>query len=201
MAAGSPYQGQLSFMLLADPNTPDGGILERFPGFYLPFLDVPFNGATPPLSPYPTSIYTIQYDGIANAPQYPLNLVSDANAVAGYFTLHDTYPTLSAAQVANAVALPTSPGYTGSTQYYELLTQNLPLLQPIRDIPFIGNPLADVFQPDLRVLVDLGYGSYGPGLNYPTSPSAPCRGPRARWSISDCCPSRQPQPSTPTFRP
>ncbi|HZC52556.1 MAG TPA: PE-PPE domain-containing protein, partial [Mycobacterium sp.] len=117
MAAGSPYQDQLSFMLLADPNNPDGGILARFPGFYIPFLDVPFNGATPPLSPYPTSIYAIQYDGIANAPQYPLNVVSDANAVAGYFVLHNTYPTLTAAQVANAVALPTSPGYTGSTQY------------------------------------------------------------------------------------
>ncbi|OMC43797.1 PE-PPE domain-containing protein [Mycobacterium sp. IS-1264] len=171
MAAGSPYQDQLSFMLLANPNTPDGGILSRFPGFYLPFLDVPFNGATPPLSPYLTSMYTIQYDGIANAPQYPLNLVSDANAVAGYFTLHSTYPTLSAAQVANAVALPTSPGYTGATQYYELLTQNLPLLQPIRDIPFLGNPLADLVQPDLRVLVDLGYGSYGPGLNYANIPT------------------------------
>jgi len=171
MAAGSPYQGQLSFMLLADPNNPVGGILERFPGFYIPFLDVPFNGATPPLSPYPTSIFTIQYDGIANAPQYPLNFVSDANAVAGYFALHHTYPNLTPAQVASAVQLPTSPGYTGSTQYYELLTQNLPLLQPIRDIPFVGNPIADVVQPDLRVLVDLGYGSYGTGLNYANVPT------------------------------
>jgi hypothetical protein len=171
MAAGSPYQGQLSFMLLADPNNPVGGILARFPGFYIPFLDVPFNGATPPLSPYPTSIFTIQYDGIANAPQYPLNIVSDANAVAGYSVLHGTYPTLTPAQVASAVQLPTSPGYTGSTQYYELLTQNLPLLQPIRDIPFVGNPIADVVQPDLRVLVDLGYGSYGPGLNYANIPT------------------------------
>ena len=83
MAAGSPYQGQLSFMLIGDPNNPVGGILERFPGFYIPFLDVAFNGATPPNSPYPTSIYTIQYDGIADAPQYPLNVVSDLNAVHG----------------------------------------------------------------------------------------------------------------------
>jgi PE-PPE domain/PE family len=146
MAAGSPYQGQLSFMLLADPNNPVGGILERFPGFYIPFPDVPFNGATPPNSPYPTSIYTIQYDGIANAPQYPLNIVSDANAVAGYFYVHGSYPTLAAAQVANAVTLPTSPG-------------------------FVGNPFADVFQPDRRVLVDLGYGPYGPGLNYANVPT------------------------------
>ncbi|MDT5147266.1 MAG: hypothetical protein QOC58_1911, partial [Mycobacterium sp.] len=84
IAAGSPYQTQLSFMLVGNPNNPVGGILERFPGFYIPFLDVPFNGATPS-GPYHTSTYTIQYDGIANAPQYPLNLVSDLNAFMGYF--------------------------------------------------------------------------------------------------------------------
>ncbi len=170
-AAGSPYQGQLSFMLIGDPNNPVGGILERFPGFYIPFLDVPFNGATPPNSPYPTSIYTIQYDGIADAPQYPLHVVSDLNAIMGYFYVHSTYPTLTAAQVANASPLPTSPGYTGSTQYYMFLTQDLPLLDPIREIPYVGNPIADLLQPDLRVLVDLGYGSYGPGLNYANIPT------------------------------
>ncbi|OBA83974.1 PE family protein [Mycobacterium sp. 1164966.3] len=171
MAAGSPYQGQLSFVMIGDPNNPVGGILERFPGFYIPFLDVPFNGATPPNSPYPASVYTIQYDGVANAPQYPLNPVSDLNAVMGYFYLHHTYPDLTAAQVANAVQLPTSPGYTGSTDYYMFLTQDLPLVQPIRSIPLLGDPIADIFQPDLRVLVDLGYGDYGPGLNYANVPT------------------------------
>lgn len=171
MAAGSPYQGRLSFMLIGDPNNPVGGILERFPGFYIPFLDVPFNGATPPNSPYHTIIYTAQYDGIADAPQYPLDVVSDLDAIMGYFYVHGTYPNLTAAQVANAVPLPTSPGYTGSTQYYMFLTQDLPLLDPIREIPYLGNPIADLLQPDLRVLVDLGYGSYGPGLNYANIPT------------------------------
>jgi hypothetical protein len=171
MAAGSPNASRLSFMLIGDPNNPVGGILERFPGFYIPFLDVPFNGATPPNSPYPTTIYTAQYDGIADAPQYPLNVVSDLNAVMGYFFVHGTYPNLTAAQVANAVPLPTSPGYTGSTQYNMFLTQDLPLLDPIREIPYLGNPIADLLQPDLRVLVDLGYGSYGPGLNYANIPT------------------------------
>jgi PE-PPE domain/PE family len=173
MAAGSPYSnpGQLSFMLIGDPNNPVGGILERFPGFYIPFLDVAFNGATPPNSPYPTSIYTLQYDGIADLPQYPLNLVSDLNAFMGYFFVHGDYPDLTATQVANAVPLPTSPDYTGNTHYYMLMSQNLPLLEPIRDIPYAGPPIADIFQPDLRVLVDLGYGDYGPGANYANIPT------------------------------
>ncbi|OBG23730.1 PE-PPE domain-containing protein [Mycobacterium sp. 852002-51057_SCH5723018] len=171
MAAGSPYQGQLSFMLIGDPNNPVGGILERFPGFYIPLLDTAFNGATPPNSPYPTTIYTAQYDGIADLPQYPLNLVSDLNALMGYFFVHNTYPLMTATQVANAVPLPTSPGYTGDTHYYMLMTQNLPLLQPIRAIPFAGPPIADIFQPDLRVLVDLGYTGFGPGADYANIPT------------------------------
>jgi hypothetical protein len=171
MAAGSPYQGQLSFMLIGDPNNPVGGILERFPGFYIPFLDAAFNGATPPNSPYPTTIYTAQYDGIADAPQYPLNVLSDVNALMGYFFVHGTYPDMTATQISNAVLLPTSPGYTGNTQYYMLMTQNLPLLQPIRDIPYAGPPIADIFQPDLRIAVDLGYADYGPGGNYANIPT------------------------------
>ena len=90
MAAGSPYPGQLSFVLVGDPNNPVGGLLERFHGFYIPILDVAFNGATPPNSPYPTTIYTAQYDGIADAPQYPLHVLSDVNAIMGYFYVHNT---------------------------------------------------------------------------------------------------------------
>ena len=171
MAAGSPYQGQLSFILIGDPNNPVGGIFERFPGFYIPFGDLTFNGATPPNSPYPTTIYTAQYDGVADAPQYPLNVLSDVNAFMGYFYVHGTYPTLTATQVGNAVPLPTSPGYTGHTQYFMLMTQNLPLLQPIRNIPYAGPPIADIFQPDLRVIVDQGYAAYGPGGNYANIPT------------------------------
>ena len=171
MATGSPYQGNLSFVLAADPNNPDGGLLERFKGFDIPFLNVHFNGATPPDSPYPTSIYTIQYDGIADAPQYPLNIISDINAIAGYFVLHSTYPFLTPEQVAGAVHLATSPGYTGNTDYYMVMTQNLPIIQFIRDIPYAGPPIADIFQPDLRVLVDMGYGDIGPGGGYANLPT------------------------------
>lgn len=161
MGPSAPSGSDLSFVLVGDPNNPNGGLLERFPGFYIPFLNVDFNGATPPNSPYPTAIYTAQYDGIAHAPQYPLNVVSDLNAFLGYFFVHNTYPFLTPDQVANAWQLPTSPGYTGNTDYYMIPTQDLPLVELIRMIPYAGPPIADIFQPDLRVLVDLGYGSHG----------------------------------------
>jgi hypothetical protein len=144
MATGSPDTNRLSFVLVGDPNNPDGGILERFDGAYVPVFDVPFNGATPPNSPYHVAIYTGQYDGVSDFPQYPLNLISDLNAVAG------------TEFVQNAVLLPTSPGYTGDTTYYLGLTQNLPLLDLIRVAPY-GTAVADLLQPDLRVIVDMGY--------------------------------------------
>ncbi|MBX9642103.1 MAG: PE-PPE domain-containing protein [Mycobacteriaceae bacterium] len=161
MAAGSPHVGDLSFILAAAGNNPNGGILARFPGFYLPILDVPFNGALPANNPYETYVYTAQYDGVAHAPQYPLNILADINAVMGYFYVHGNYPTISATDFSHAIQLPTSPGYAGNTQYYMFLTQDLPLLQPIRDIPYAGPVLADLVQPPLRVMVDLGYSDYG----------------------------------------
>jgi hypothetical protein len=161
-ASARPSPDQLSFVLLGDPNNPNGGILERFNGLYIPGLNVLFNGATPANTPYPTAIYTIEYDGIADFPQYPLDLPADANALLGYLYLHSTYPNLTAAQLATAVQEPVSPGYTGATTYYMIPTQNLPLLDPVRSIPYIGNPLADLLQPDLTTIVNLGYGN----LNY-----------------------------------
>ena len=171
IANGSPGTSQVKFVLTGDPGNPDGGVFERFNGLTIPVLGVGFNGATPPNSPYQTAIYTNQYDGVADFPRYPLNLIADANAVAGFlYGPHDyadySYETLAATQ------LPTSPGYTGNTTYSMVLTQNLPLLDPLLDPvrrglppnaasapqPY-GDAVADLIQPDLRVLVDMGYGS------------------------------------------
>ncbi|HTY35021.1 PE-PPE domain-containing protein [Mycobacterium sp.] len=172
--ANPPDPGTLSFFLTGNPGNPDGGFFERFTGLYIPFFDVLMNGATPPNSPYPTVIFTDQYDMVANFPRYVLNPVSDLNAVMGFLLFHGQhdYVDLTPMQIANANQLPTSPGYTGATTYYELLTQNLPLVTPLRtDLPApYGNALADLLQPDLRVIADMGYGS-GEYANIPTPAS------------------------------
>jgi hypothetical protein len=166
MSMGSPFRDQLNFILTGDPNNPDGGMFERFVGLYVPGIDAYLNGATPPDSPYPTTIYTNQYDMAADFPQYILNPVSDINSIVGFVNgVHHYAPT----DLAAAIPLPTSPGYNGQTTYYWIPTQNLPLLTPLRlhvPAPF-GNAIADLLQPDLRVLVDLGYAS-GNYANIPT---------------------------------
>jgi len=150
------------FVLVGDLANPDGGFMNTFDfpaGNTSAFtaLDVPFEPATPS-DLYPTDIYTLEYDGFADFPQYPINPLSDLNAVLGIVFEHVTYPGLTAEQVADAIQLPTSAADT-LTNYYEIPVTTLPLLDPLQLIPFIGNPLADLLNPDLSVLVNLGYGN------------------------------------------
>jgi hypothetical protein len=150
------------FVLVGDESAPNGGMLERFdlpagtqPS--IPSLGITFSG--PEASDlYPTDVYTHEYDGFADFPQYPVNMLSDLNALLGIAFEHVTYPALTAEQVADAIQLPTSSADT-LTNYYELPVSTLPLLDPLQLIPFIGNPLADLLNPDLSVLVNLGYGN------------------------------------------
>ena len=155
-----PPSTQLSFVLAGNPNNPNGGLFERFVGLYLPGFNETLGGATPDLS-YPTYIYSIQYDGFADFPRYPLNFLADANAVAGLYYDHlsptPAYESLTPQQVATAIVEPVSPGATGNTTYYMIPTQDLPLLRPLN----LPQPLLNLIQPDLRVLIDMGYGDIG----------------------------------------
>ncbi|ULP45018.1 PE-PPE domain-containing protein [Mycobacterium lentiflavum] len=151
-AALRPDSNLLNFVLLADPNNPMGGVLTHWiPGFGT------FNWPTPLTTSYATSIFTLQYDAIADFPVHPLWLPSDINALFGYLNLHATMPYLPAAQVANAIQ-----SQIGNLSFYFMPTTQLPLLDPLRTfIPILGNPLADLLQPFLKPIVDLGY---APGL-------------------------------------
>jgi hypothetical protein len=167
----------LNVTLVGDVSNPNGGLLTRFPGLSLPSLGFTFGTATPDNS-FPTRIYTIEYDGFADFPQYPIDFLSDLNAFFGIIYLHGQYPFLSPDQIANAIQLTNTVGPT-ETNYYIVPSQDLPanlqglpLLNPVRAIPVIGNPIADLVQPDLTVLVDLGYGSTTQGWS-PNPPNVP----------------------------
>ncbi|ULP46789.1 PE-PPE domain-containing protein [Mycolicibacter virginiensis] len=154
------------FVLLGNPNNPNGGLLERFA---VPFGDNPdavhlgltFSGAAPS-DVSPTDVYTYEYDGFADFPKYPINLLSDLNAYLGIIFNHVAYLGLTPEQISNAVALPTLDP-NSLTNYYMIESASLPLLAPLRLLPVFGNPLADLLQPALSVLVNLGYGSIDNG--------------------------------------
>lgn len=164
-----PSSTQLNFVLAGNEMNPNGGLLSRFPGLVMSALGLDFYGSTPSDTIYPVRNYTLEYDGFADFPRYPINVVSDLNAVMGIVYVHTTYMGLPQATIDNALQLTTSPGYTGNTTYYMIPTEHLPLLQPLRAIPGIGNPLANLLEPDMRVLVNLGYGD--PNYGWSTSPA------------------------------
>ncbi|MCQ4361635.1 PE-PPE domain-containing protein [Mycobacterium gordonae] len=170
-AQGFPVSpADLNFVLVGNEMNPNGGMLARFPNLTLPTLGLDFYGATPSNTPYDVAIYTQEYDGFADFPRYPLNFISDLNAVVGIATVHTKYLSLTPAQVNSAVQLPTSPGYYengGKSYYYMIPTEELPLLMPLRAVPVVGNPLAALIEPNLEVIVNLGYGD--PNYGYSTS--------------------------------
>jgi PE-PPE domain len=172
--SGTPQPDSgLNFLLVADPSNPNGGALERFAGFEttsgqtvsdplnLPSLGFVFDNATP-ADDYVTSIYSLEYDGFADFPRYPLNFLSDLNAFLGIATLHGTYLNgfepgnggPSAEEIANATLLPGSAadGTADSLTNYYMIDETPPL------VALLPQPLQDLLGPDLTYLINLGYG-------------------------------------------
>jgi len=161
----TPSSLPINFVLLGNSMNPNGGWDARFPGLSLPTLGFSTLGAAPSNS-FPTKVYTIEYDGWADFPQYPINIVSDLNAIAGMVTVHTGYANLTAAQINSAIVLPTQ-GPTTTTYY--MVPENLPLLTPVRLISYVGNPIADLVQPVLAPIVNWGYGD--PNYGWSTGPA------------------------------
>jgi PE-PPE domain len=170
LAAEHIPSSDVSFVLTGDPNLPNGGLFERLDGLTIPSLGITFNGATP-ADLYPTTIYTQEYDGFADVCRYPIDFLCDINSVLGIEYVHGTYMNFTPAQIDSGFLLPGSQalGADTLTNYYMIPTADLPLLDPVRDIPIIGNPIADLLQPDLTYLVNLGYGD--PLYGWSTDPA------------------------------
>jgi PE-PPE domain len=184
LAAASPdVQDSVSFVLIGNPNRPNGGILTRF-GFlgHVPIIDVTFGQPTPTDTSMPTTDIAYEYDGVADFPEYPIDLLADINAFAGYWYVHPTMlnpldgdPTgpyeYTPDQLEAAILDPANRQTYGDTTYITIPTLNLPILQPLRDFATATNttalitPLIDLIQPTLKVLIDLGYNrSINPGV-------------------------------------
>ena len=173
----------LNFLLIGDPNAPNGGFFERFNGFEttsgqtvsdplsLPSLGLVFDGATP-ADDYTTSIFSLEYDGVTDFPRYPLDFLSDLNAILGLEEIHGTYLTNFTPQeiASDAYLLPGSEalGADTLTNYY-MIDQTAPL------VSLLPQPLQDLLGPDLTYLINLGYGDGT--LGYSVTPDSPANVP------------------------
>ena len=171
-------QGNINFVLIGNPNRPNGGLFERLAMFgTVPILDATFGLPTPTGTDMGTVDVAFQYDGVADFPLYPVNALADLNAIAGFWYTHGSYLApdgsdpnalpngLTPAELAAAIADPANqqriPG--SDTTYVLVPTPNLPLLQPLREFgafthtEFLTTALIDLIQPALKVLIETGY--------------------------------------------
>ena len=166
--AAAPPASQVSFVLIASANLPNGGIFSRLPGLNIPFF-VSSNGPEEP-SEYATTFVTNEYDPYADFPAY-FNLLSLANTVAAIQYVHpDAYydsvdydPVTGAAGPGVLVKTVARPDGNATETYVFVPTDHLPLLAPLREgfaalglTPFT-EPLLSSVEPLLRVGVDMGY--------------------------------------------
>lgn len=145
-----------TWVLVENPSRPNGGILERFAGLYIPVLDISVSGATPDNGD-PTVDVARQYDGWADFPTYPLNILATANAIAGMILVHgQTQTELTAADIEAAKA-GGSAYYQehGDTTYYLIRTPLVPILMPLKGI--VPDPILGAVDPVLRTFIEMGY--------------------------------------------
>jgi hypothetical protein len=164
--ASDEIKSHLQFVLTANPNRPNGGVLSRFTGLSVPFIEFTANGPTPTDTGIATTDIAFQYDIAADFPRYPLNVFALLNTLAG-IDIHGSYVLsrdgYTEAELAEAIADPANRQTFGDTTYITIPTKNLPLVQPLRNWGIatgntaITTPLADLIEPTLRVLVELGY--------------------------------------------
>ncbi len=155
-AASGTNTPEVSFVMLANLNRPNGGLNARFTGAFIEKLGWTFSAAAPTNTSFTTIDVARQYDLFADFPSYPLNVFADANAlVALFYGAHD-YSNVSL-NPADADYHPnTVVQQWGDTTYYFIPAEQLPLLRPLRDLG--ANPLLmDALEPAMRVLVEAGY--------------------------------------------
>ena len=166
--------GQLHFTLLGDPNSPIGGILDRFQfpdgvgAFslspepqHVPFLDIPLSLDTTPLTGIDTDIYMGEYDGFADFPSDPSNLWADLNALIGMATVHPYYPDPDPGvnlDTGNIINLGTIGDTT--TNFYAIPAP-LPTLAFLYDGGPAGQFFYDAASPLATLVDDWGYGNPG----------------------------------------
>lgn len=174
--AGVTNKGQFSFVLLGNPERPNGGVFERLALLgTVPILDVTFGLPTPTNTGIATTDIAYQYDGVADFPEYPIDVLADLNALEGILNVHQvelapnskqmkplpygyTQDTLIAAE-----ANPANRQVFGDTTYITIPATNLPLLDPIEKLAsatgtsLLVTPIIDLIQPALQVLIEIGY--------------------------------------------
>ncbi len=147
-----------TYVLVENPSKANGGVMERFKGWTIPFLDVTFSGATPNNGDLTIDVAR-QYDGWADFPTYLWNPVAVANAIVGIALVHgNTQTELTAADLEAAEAAGNDYyqyDADSNTKYYVIKTYPVPLLIPLET--FLPAPVIAALDAPLRAFIETAY--------------------------------------------
>lgn len=186
-ANGGLLPTNTQFVLIGDPQRPNGGVFERLAILgTVPILDATFGNPTPtntaPAGQTNTTDIAFQYDGVADFPTYPINALADLNAIAGFEYVHGEYlvpdgtPPSGALPygyteqtLQDAMADPANRQTYGDTVYITIPAKALPIMTPFLDLgtstgtSALVNPVVALIQPATQTLIETGYdrASYG----------------------------------------
>ncbi|BBY96959.1 PE-PPE domain-containing protein [Mycolicibacterium fallax] len=181
-----------SFVFIGNPNRPSGGVFERLALLgTVPILDATFGQPTPTNTTKPnpdgtlpvnTTDIAFQYDGVADFPKYPINVLADLNALAGFWYVHGTYldpnnggtgqpwgytpgeiQDIVSGCAADNSGFGCQKADASDTLYVTLPAKSLPLAQPFLDLAdstgtgFLIKPVVAALQPALQTLIETGY--------------------------------------------
>jgi hypothetical protein len=166
LAAGphAPAPGDLTVVRVADPAAATTGLLNFLPDLVFSRI-LHFDSsvrATAENSPYDAIVITNQYDGFADFPDRPWNLLAVANSLAGLVYRHGQTATADLAGVPaqNITSTVNSRGATTTT--YVVPSPFLPLTQPLRDGGVLPDAVVDDLDEILRPIIDAGYSRTSP---------------------------------------
>ncbi|MHC9293521.1 PE-PPE domain-containing protein [Mycobacterium sp. LTG2003] len=183
---GGTIPDWISFVVIGNPNRPNGGLFERLAVLgTVPILDATFGEPTPTNTSDEVNTYDIalQYDGVADAPSWLLNPLALVNALAGFEYTHPTYlapdgddpptetpygytPEQVQAAIENAQDSCTAATHCqehGDTLYITLPAKVLPIMQPFLDFAestgtsALVIPIVDLVSPLAQTLIETAY--------------------------------------------
>ena len=190
----SADKGRLLFVLLANPNRPNGGLLGRAASTSDATADATdavttdavttvVGTTTAVTTPTDTGISTVditfQYDAVADYPAYPSNVLSVLNTLAGGQIHSGSTTTLNGyteAELTAAISDPANQQIFGDTMYITIPAKSLPLVDLLRtfgvenELSDLTTPIADLIEPSMRLLVELGYDRKSYGQAQPFGP-------------------------------
>lgn len=146
----APLPSQLEFVVVGSLNNPDGGLFTRLPGFVILGLGVTFEPAMPN-DGYKTTSYVREFEGLADLPDNPLNLLALGNALVGAAVLHPDYRSVDPDDPSNITLPSTDP----NSVYVLMPTARLPILMIFDGV--VPEPILAGLDPILRWGVNLGY--------------------------------------------